>query len=117
MVHCVHQQTNISSHAVNTCDVCHNHQHLLSIMLRYQSKLQLYRCRCLTQLTKYTRHVTYISRLTLAVMLSIPVMFVPHYKLLTCEGHSINKLRNGIILLIFKIQKIRNIGLVSNFTF
>jgi len=58
MVHCVHQQTDISSHAVNTYDVCHNHQHL-SITLRYQSKLQLCRCRCLTQLTKYTRHVTY----------------------------------------------------------
>ena len=29
-------------------------------------------------------------------------------------GHSINKLQNGIILLIFKIWKIRNIGFVCN---
>jgi len=82
----IHQQTDISSHAVNTCDICHNHQHL-SITLCYQSKLQLYRCRYLTQLMKNTRHVTYISRLTLAVMLSIPVMCVPHYKLLTFNKH------------------------------
>ena len=30
------------------------------------------------------------------------------------EGRSINKLQNGIILLIFKIWKIRNIGFVRN---
>ena len=30
------------------------------------------------------------------------------------EGRSINKLQNGIILLIFKIRKIRNVGFVHN---
>ena len=30
------------------------------------------------------------------------------------EGRSINKLQNGVILLIFKMQKIRNIGFVRN---
>ena len=29
-------------------------------------------------------------------------------------GHSINKLQDGIILLIFKIRKIQNIGFVHN---
>ena len=32
------------------------------------------------------------------------------------EGRSINKLQNGIILLIFKIWKIWNIGFVRNLT-
>ena len=32
----------------------------------------------------------------------------------TYEGRPINKLQNGIILLIFKIWKIRNIGFVRN---
>ena len=30
------------------------------------------------------------------------------------EGRSINKLQNGIILLVFKTWKIRNIGFVRN---
>ena len=33
---------------------------------------------------------------------------------LTYEGRPINKLQNGIILLIFKYKKIRNIGFVRN---
>ena len=32
----------------------------------------------------------------------------------TYEGRSINKLQNGIILLVFKTWKIRNIGFVRN---
>jgi len=61
---------------------CADHDHqFLSIMLFYRCKLPLYRCKCLPQLMKNTSRVTYTSRLTLAVMLSIPVTFVLHYKL------------------------------------
>ena len=36
------------------------------------------------------------------------------FRMMTYEGRPINKLQNGIILLIYKIWKIRNIGFVRN---
>jgi len=42
------------------------------------------------------------------------IQHIHSIKLSMYEGRSRNKLQNGIILLIFKIYKIRNIGFVRN---
>ena len=56
----------------------------------------------------------YSNSVCLSVRLSIRYVLVFYGNGLTYEGRSINMLQNGIIVLIFKIWKFRNIRFVGN---
>ena len=99
-----HQQTDISSHAVNTCDVCPTLQavitqyHVMSPLEVVVVSIQISHTADKEYMSCYTHQQTDISSHAVNTCDVCPTL-----QAVNMRSHSINKLQNGIRLLVVKI--------------